>query len=208
MRKLTDSTESIPSSMVAPASRLFLARRSTIRVSDFITIFRGAGIRSWFDWELLQSCNYSVVEVFSRSRTLLGAAETVWYTWPDGSLGDWRNQGNQRLRVEDVAARDNFPDKKSHDYIQSLTSDMRNNSTPPSLVLPCYRTERGKVLILDGNHRAIAAFKSEVDIRLLIFAITGTDNPLMLPDLLHEVNPGATTEAWAHYRTEIEEKFR
>ncbi len=194
--------------MLALASLYLSLRRTIIRVSDFITVFRGSGIRSWFDWELLQSRDYSVAETFSRSNTVLGALETVWYTWPDGSLGDWRNQGNRRLRVEEVASRRNFPDKKSCNYIQRLASGMRGNSTPLYLILPCYRTERGRVLVLDGNHRAIAAFKSEVDIRLLIFAITGPDNPLMLPDLLHETNPDATAEAWAHCRAEIEKKFR
>jgi hypothetical protein len=182
-------------------------RRRTIEVSDFVTVFRESGIRSWFDWEMLQSPDYSIAEMFSRSRSALGAMETVWYTYPDGSPGDWRNQDNRRLRVEEAAPRDNFPSRESFDYIESLASSMRNNSASPYLVLPCYRTEQGKFLILDGNHRAVATYKSEADIRRLVFAITGPDNPLILPDLLHETNPDATAEVWMHRCIEIEEKF-
>lgn len=75
------------------------------------------------------------------------------------------------------------------------------------LVLPCYRTSGGKLLILDGNHRAIAAFKSGEDIRLLIFAVTGLDNPLVLPDLLHETNSDSPPEVWAALRAEVEHNF-
>jgi hypothetical protein len=138
----------------------------------------------------------------------MGGLETVWYTWPDGSIGDWRNQGNRRLQVKEAATRPDFPNESSYDYIERLISDIRAGSTPPYLVLPCYRTQRDKLIILDGNHRAIAAFRSDMDVRLLIFAVTGTDNPLLLPDLLHETIPDSTAEVWVHYRTEIEKKFK
>jgi hypothetical protein len=182
-------------------------RRTTIKISDFITIFRDAGIRSWFDWELLQSPSYSVVQIFSRSVSDISRFETVWYSRPDGSLGDWRNQEDRRISVRDAATRQAFPNKESEDYIQRLISDMRAASTPPYLVLPCYRTQDRKVIILDGNHRAVAAFRSATDVRLLVFAISGPDHPLLLPDLLHEISSETNAELWAQYRAEIEQKF-
>lgn len=183
-------------------------RRIIIRVSDFLTIFRESGVRSWFDWDLLRLPEYAVIETFSRSKAILGSLETVWYASPDRSLGDWRDQGNRRLRVEEAAPMTNFPSKSSNDYIEQLASGMRSSPTPPYLVFPCYRTQQGKMLILDGNHRAIAAFKSGTNLRLLIFAITGPDNPFMLPDLMHETASDLTPGAWAQRCTEIEEKFK
>jgi hypothetical protein len=183
-------------------------REDAIKVSEFATVFHDQGIRSWFDWEFLRSPDYSVTEIFSRSAQVLGSLETVWYVQPDGSPGDWRGRGNRRLRVEEAALRDDFPDSKSYGYIQELAAGMRKGRAPYHLLLPCYRTERGRLLILDGNHRAVAAFKSDIDSRLLIFAITGPDNPFMLPDLLHEKNYDADPEAWERLRAEIEEKFR
>jgi hypothetical protein len=60
---------------------------------------------------------------------------------------------------------------------------------------------------LDGNHRAVAAFKSEQDVRLLVFAIAGIDNPLMLPDLLHETDADLSPDIWAKRCAEIEQNF-
>ena len=170
-------------------------------------IFRDAGIRSWFDWELIQSPSYSVVEKFSRSVIDVSRLETVWYIRPDDSLGDWRNQGDRRLSVKDAATRQAFPNKDSEGYIQKLISDMYACGTLPYVILPCYRTLHGKFIILDGNHRAIAAFRSEMNVRLLIFAVSGPDDPLLLPDLLHEMSSETSAELWAQYRTEIERKF-
>lgn len=188
-------------------AHLCITQEVVIEIHDFVTIFRGAGIRSWLDWDLLQSANYSVLEKYSRSRVSLGELETVWYIKSDGSLGDWRNQGNRRLRVCEAAARADFPSAESARYMQQLAAGMRASTTPSLLVLPCYQTGRGGVLILDGNHRAVAAVKAEVDVRLLIFAITGPDNPLMLPDLLQEKGIDSTPELWARHRAEIEAKF-
>jgi len=178
-----------------------------IKLTDFITVFRDSGIRSWFDWGRLQPPEFTVVECFSKSKAVLGKLETVWYVWPDGSLGDWRNQGNRRVNVEEAAQLNRFPNDKSYDYIRHLMAQMQDASAPLMLVLPCYRTRGGKLLILDGNHRAIAAFKSGKDIRLLIFAVAGLDNPLVLPDLLHETNSDSSPEAWAAWRAEIEHNF-
>jgi hypothetical protein len=182
-------------------------RGASIKLTDFITIFRDSGVRSWFDWDRLQSPRLTVVECFSKSKSVLGKLETVWYIWPDGSLGDWRNQDNRRVSVEEAAQLDRFPNAKSHDYIRRLTAQMQAASLPLMLVLPCYRTRDGKLLILDGNHRAIAAFKSGQDTRLLIFAVTGLDNPLVLPDLLHETDSDSPPEVWATRRAEIEHNF-
>jgi hypothetical protein len=156
---------------------------------------------------MLQSRDYSVAEMFSRSRSALGAMDTVWYANPDGSLGEWRNQYSRRMQVKEIAQMSNFLSQESSQYIERLTSNILSNSVSSYLVLPCYRTERRKFLILDGNHRAVAAYKAAADIRLLVFAITGPDNPPILPDLLHETSPDVPAEVWAHRCAEIEEKF-
>ncbi len=170
-------------------------------------IFRDGGIRSWLDWEMVQPPDYSVLEIFSRSVADISWLETVWYIRTDGSLGDWRNQGDRRISVKDAAARRDFPSKSSEQYIQKLISDMSASPVPTYLVLPCYRTQRGKLIILDGNHRAIAACRCDVNVRLLIFALSGPDDPLVLPDLLHEMGPAPSAEIWAQYQAEIEQKF-
>ena len=178
-----------------------------IKVSDFITIFHDGGIRSWLDWEMIQSPGYSVTEIFSRSVTAVSGLETVWYARPDGSLGDWRNRSDRRLSVKDAAARRDFPSQASEDFVQKLMSGMRASPAPPYLVLPCYRTQRGSLIILDGNHRAVAACRAGMNVRLLIFALAGPDDPLVLPDLLHEVGLESSAERWAGYQAKIEQKF-
>jgi hypothetical protein len=186
---------------------VFWQRRNPIKVSDFMTVFRDGGIRSWLDWEMVQSPDYSVVEIFSRSVADVSRLETVWCIRADGSLGDWRNQDDRRVSVKDAAARRDFPSQASEQYIQELISGMRASPAPPYLVLPCYRTQSGKFIMLDGNHRAVAACRSGMDVRLLIFALSGPDDPLLLPELLRELDPEPSAELWAHYQAEIERKF-
>jgi hypothetical protein len=183
-------------------------RRKEIEVADFITVFQDSGVRSWFDWARVVSPEFTVTEIFSRSKSLLGQLETVWYTSPDGSLGDWRNQGHKRVLVEDAAQRVKFPSEQSSRYIYRLLMAMQAEPVPLRLVLPCYRTGSGSLLILDGNHRAVAAYQSESDVRLLIFAISGPDNPLVLPDLVHETSSDLSPEDWTTRCKEIEKNFK
>jgi hypothetical protein len=186
----------------------YAARKAqSIKIADFITVFRGAGIRSWFDWDRLEPGSYSVIEEYSRTKSVLGRLETVWYVWPDGSLGDWRNQDNRRVCVEEAASLTRFPNDKGLAYINELAVRIDNATAPEILVLPCYRTRTGKSLLLDGNHRAIAAFRSKRDVRLMIFAVTGADNPLLLPDLIHETKGGVPVDRWDTLREEIERNF-
>jgi hypothetical protein len=178
-----------------------------IDVTEFATVFRDSGIRSWLDWDRIISSNYSVEQIVSRSIFALGELETVWYIQPDGSRGDWREQDSRRVCVQEAARLTNFPNTESSAYISHLAAQMEKAATPTILTLPSYMAKTGQLLILDGNHRAVAAFKAKRDVRLLIFAIKGTDNPYVLPDLLHETYGGATPEAWAMRRAEIEHRF-
>lgn len=157
---------------------------------------------------MIQPPSYSVTEIFSRSVAAVSGLETVWYVRPDGSLGDWRNQGDRRVSVKEAAARRDFPSQASEQYIQRLMSGMRASPAPPYLILPCYRTQRGKLIMLDGNHRAIAACRAGMNVRLLIFALAGPDDPLLLPDLLHEMSPESSAERWAECQAKIEQKFK
>lgn len=138
---------------------------------------------------------------------MLGSLETVWYIQPDGSLGDWRDQASRRVSVQETIGIPDFPSVESAAYISYLTAHAENEAVPTILVLPCYRTQTGKLLILDGNHKAVAAFRAKQEVRLLVFAVTGIDNPLILPDLLHEIHRDAAPTVWATRRAEIEQGF-
>jgi hypothetical protein len=175
-------------------------------VDEFATVFRDGGVRSWLDWEVALRGRFPVDETFSRSVDLLGSLQTVWYLRDDGGFGDWRQPTHQRQSVAEAAGLSDFPSARSRAYINELAAGYAAAADPPVLVLPAYRTADGRPILLDGNHRAVAAYRGARAPRLLVYCLIGPADPLVFPDLLHEV--GAKSEAdWAAMVERIHDRF-
>lgn len=53
------------------------------------------------------------------------------------------------------------------------------------LWLPVWRTSEGRTIILDGNHRAVAAVLSKAQVRVHAYVVRGPADPAIMPDLSH-----------------------
>lgn len=157
--------------------------KQILRTSDYQTFFGGGAMRSLLDWNLIVRGSYRVEEIYSRDRSLLGALHTVWYTGPDGLSGEWRDPGYRPLRVREVDTNRAGAARNSH--IGMLQRSFENSGGPIQLVLPAFSVNDGEFLLLDGNHRAVAAFRSRLEVRIGVFALTGPVDSEVLPDLLH-----------------------
>ena len=116
---------------------------------------------------------------------MLSSFFTVWYINPDGLNGDWRNAGDSPLRIRDaVKAFDIWPDDRKQ-RVEAFRAKFIRRSEPVQLVLPAYAPNDRDIILLDGTHRAMAAFMAQSGIRLLVFAVNGPCDPDVLPDLLH-----------------------
>lgn len=153
--------------------------------SDYETVFRDSEIKSWLDWDLVNEAKCRVREIYSRSAELLSGLHTVWYRAPDGTNGDWRNQGDRPLRIGEVSTtRSTWPAERQA-RMKYFMQELRKLEHPLLLVLPAYSPNDHDTILLDGTHRAAAAYLGKVQVRLMIFTIMGPCDARILPDLKH-----------------------
>jgi hypothetical protein len=152
---------------------------------EFETVFRDAGIRSWISWDILDSLGCEITEVYTRSIEVLGSFYTVWYTSPDGGNGDWRSPQDSPLTVsETLKAAGGWPNDRKR-RVAAFQDAFSQQREPIQLVLPAYAPNDRDTILLDGTHRAVAAYIAKVDVRLLVFIVQGPCSPAVLPDLQH-----------------------
>jgi hypothetical protein len=66
-----------------------------------------------------------------------------------------------------------------------LAAEYQEYRDPVQLVIPALSLGPDATILLDGNHRAVGAYRAAVPVRLFIYALQG-DIPIdLLPDLRH-----------------------
>lgn len=153
--------------------------------NEFEEIFRDSEMRAWLSWESLRQADVGVREIYSRSREVLAHFSTVWYTTPDGQNGDWRNASDRPLRVgEATQTFDNWPTGRAA-RVEDFRAQFKKSEYPIQLTLPAYAPNDRDIIILDGTHRTVAAYLTQKEVRLIVFALQGPCDAAVLPDLAH-----------------------
>ena len=158
-------------------------------------IFGGGSIRARIDWARLERAEFTVHDEYSASSERLGELWTVWYVGPDGMAAEYRDASARPLRVRDVGASEPLSrDASRRARLARLRASFMATAEPAVLTLPGFRLPGDEVLLLDGNHRAVAAHLARVPVRLLLFLLHGPLTPVLLPDLEHHLDaPSAGT---------------
>lgn len=175
-----------------------------MEVGDFVRLFRGS-VRSLVDWGRLQEHCSTSIEVVT-SKDALGELSTVWYRSPSGALSGWRDMEAMRLRVDECAHLHNFPSYESANHLRKLVSQFNRQVAESVFCFPAIRT-RDETLLLDGNHRCVALYRSDMPVRILLAIASGSADEYLLPDLLHNVGISDSTR-WAHAVSLIESHFQ
>jgi hypothetical protein len=153
--------------------------------SEFEEIFRDSEMRAWLAWDVIRESANEVEEIYTRSTDVLAGLYTVWYATPDGNNGDWRNPEDTPLRVgETLKTLDTWPPERSQ-HIAYFRTQFEASQYAIQLTLPAYAPNEKDLIILDGTHRATAAYLTGKDVRLIIFALHGPCDSRVLPDLMH-----------------------
>lgn len=153
--------------------------------NEYQTIFKDSGMRAWIAWDILDGLRCDISETYTRSADVLSRFYTVWYISPDGLNGDWRNAQDSPLRVGDaIQTINSWPDHRKQ-KVAAFRKSFAQRREPVQLVLPAYAPNDRDTILLDGTHRAVAAYLARVSIRLLVFAVRGPCNVDVLPDLQH-----------------------
>lgn len=151
--------------------------------SAFALIFGDGAVRAKLDWRrVVDEC--AVEERYSRSRKELGELYTVWYADDSGRDARYDHQDVRPLRVSEVGITEaSWPPARAA-KIAELRREYSSTDRPVPLLLPCYRAG-DELVLLDGNHRAAAAYPTDADTRLLLYILRGPTDSGMLPDLRH-----------------------
>ena len=161
-------------------------RGPAIELHDFVLVFGGGSIRARIDWAALTGTEFTVHAEYSASRERLGELTTVWYVSPDGRPAEYFDKGARPVRVGDVHAADPaLLDPRRRAVLERMRAAFSSTTEPAVLALPGFRLADGSALLLDGNHRAVAAYQAGGPVRLLLFLLDGPLSPALLPDLAH-----------------------
>ena len=157
-------------------------------VDEFATVFADGAIKARLDWSVVRE-RCTVRESFSRSAEVLGSLFTVWYIGPDGGYRAYLDPDARPLRVRDHRdARSSWPAHRAR-KIDDLVTQFKAADQPVQLVLPAYALPGNEMVLLDGNHRAVAAYLTDVPVRTMVFALHGPVDEAVLPDLRHHLSP-------------------
>lgn len=159
--------------------------RKAINVTEFADTFLTGHVRAQITLD--GADGFAVEERYGSSRDLLGGLFTVWYTVPDGRQADWHHPEAAPLRVRDAACGTAVWTADRRRRLDAFEKAFQAQTEPVQLVLPVLRAAPGRDLILDGTHRAVAAYAAEVPVTLFVFALHGPLRPVMLPDLRHHL---------------------
>ena len=162
-------------------------------MADFESLFAVRAIRTWVDWEALDDSNCTVRAAILTDVESLRRIHTVWYR-NQGEPADWRDQAARRVSVGEEA-----------DRVTLDTLDRRLLDVPH--VFPALDLGGGQLMLLDGNHRAVALAALGNPIHLLLLILEGPHEPLVFPDLIHEAEVSGPADKWLDKVAEIETKF-
>ena len=165
-----------------------------VSMADFERLFVRRAIRTWVDWESLNDSNCTVRALVLTDVEALRRCQTVWYH-SHGDRADWRDQSARRTTVGEEA-----------DRIDRESLDPRLLDVPQ--VFPALDLGDGQLLLLDGNHRAVAMAALRDSIHVLLMVLVAPREPLLFPDLIHDIHRSTPPSLWLDQVAEIDAKFR
>lgn len=144
-------------------------------------------IRASLDWVALARLGAAVSVEVADSRDALGAVHTVWYADADGAETGYAQPGARPLTIAEVAEVLPRWEGKHPERVAEFEADMLARSRqgePLLLTLPAYAV-RGGWLLMDSTHRAVAAYRSGLPVRLLLLGLLAPVDAAILADLRH-----------------------
>ncbi|MEU4805163.1 hypothetical protein [Actinosynnema sp. NPDC023587] len=169
------------------AERWRRPREHPIDTREFQAMFGDGVVRVLLNWQRLREPEFCVRQSFSRSVEHLGNLFTVWYSGADGRAVDWSEEGARPMRVREAAANERSWSTRRAGQLADLEERFRREELPVQLVLPAYAVGGDDLVIIDGTHRSVAAYRADVPVRLMLVGLHGPLDADVLPDLRHHL---------------------
>jgi len=131
------------------------------------------GINVGFNWTRMEDEEWTISTSSTKSQSELGKLYIPRYVAEGVELVGYKDQGARPLTVEEAAKSLQGWPRLSSDIITGYISDFNRCSPPIKCVFPAYRISDDEKLLLDGTHRAIALFQSNLDFELCLATVQG-----------------------------------
>lgn len=149
----------------------------------FESLFSPPIIRTQLAWEELRRLDAAVTARYLPSLAEEASRLIVpWYV-ADGRQVPYDDAGAQPLRLQNVLLNLDSLEPERTAFIRKLAASLAGEETV-QLLIATYRAG-GEEIILDGNHRAVAALLAGANCRILALSVAGPVDPAYLPDLVH-----------------------
>ena len=168
----------------SPPPPTWASEHTEITVEFFCRAFRQF-VRVLLDWEQVERGPFAVLFALAQDRTSFDHWYSPWYVDKAGKETSYENPAGTSLSVARAASGTiRFSQQREH-LIAELTREYRSISDPLQIVVALYALPNDRFLVLDGNHRLIAATRAECEVTVLTFVLYGPIDPSILPDLAH-----------------------
>lgn len=148
-------------------------------VHAFRLAFEGS-TRALLDFDALTSSSRDVtIEVLDEAG--LGGLLTAWYVALDGTLGDYSDPDSSPMSVAEVLSNPAAWPAERAEAINEMRRGFVEGPGSIVLLVPAVRV-RGRLLVLDGTHRASAALLSGRGARVVVVALAEHADPAV-PDV-------------------------
>lgn len=106
-----------------------------------------------------------------------------WYRTNDKIGVDHSDENARPMTVAEVARNLDRLSSSRRNRIECFVSTFRACSPPLRFTIPTYEMSAGDQLILDGNHRCVAAMLSSTDIEIEVLSVAGPHAERALSDM-------------------------
>jgi len=110
---------------------------------------------------------------------------TCWYVDAGARACGWDDANARAVTVSLAGALFTAGPGERGTHLQALEDAMRAQGGPVSLTVLTWALPGGRTLLLDGNHRVVAASRVGAEVALVELRLRGPADPSLLPDLTH-----------------------
>lgn len=142
----------------------------------FFSIF-SSDIRVAIDWKLLMLCR---PKVFIKKYKLPVDSDLLWTPWYVNSHGEPRLFFHKDAHPVSVKSASRNEKIISHYNVQKFSLGYLER-----IKFPAYKLRHDMILLLDGNHRTVAAVKEKCLMKVSALVIDGPLDGNIIPDLSH-----------------------
>jgi hypothetical protein len=150
---------------------------------EFIRKFR-TDIHVMFNWPLFELEDWPIDIMVLENNINIHDWYMPWYIDLGGQEANYNSKNAIPLSINDVLHSEYIMNKRNN-RVSEIKAIFNGLEQPICFDIPVYSLNKGKYLVLDGNHRIIALIKKNIKYILRAYIIHGPIDENIIADLVH-----------------------